>query len=236
MDFSYSSYHYLIELLLTHGYRFSLFTENPDEMHVYYRHDVDTDFLGTLELASIESEHGVHSTWFFLPDCTIYNLLSSDLFQVIDTLDKKGHSIGLHIDASRYPSLEAMSDDMDEQYVFFSKRLPIQKIVSFHRPAQWLLNDIQIDGWINAYEAKFYSDIVYISDSNRREFWQETRLSDALDTGKSMTVLTHPLWWHATPLDSLATYHHACEVLGSQRVGTYLQKTCKRYQTMGEKI
>jgi hypothetical protein len=67
-----------------------------------------------------------------------------------------GHQIGLHIDATQYENLEEMTSSIESYYEFFSSFLPISRTLSFHKPADWLLNDVNIPNWTNAYQKEYY--------------------------------------------------------------------------------
>ena len=232
LDFSYSSYRLLLQTFLTHGYEPRLIgeTTTENEKVLYLRHDVDVDYLGVLPLAKIEHSLGIKSTWYFLPDCPIYNLCSSELKNILSTLHEQDHQIGLHVDATLYSNLEQMIETINVQYDFFSSFLPISRTLSFHRPASWLLDDVKIAGWTNAYQKEFFADVVYVSDSNRREFWKEDRLQIALKGDKALTVLTHPLWWKNSHSTEEAIAHYAKNNLGEASVTKLLEETCRIYK------
>jgi len=230
LDFSYQSYGKLLRDLIADNYECSLIGETKTAGKLLYlRHDVDTDYLGVLPLAAIEHSLGLRSTWYFLPDCPIYNLYSSDLKRIVRSLADMGHQIGLHIDATQYENLEEMTSSIESYYEFLSSFLPISRTLSFHKPASWLLNDVSILNWVNAYQKAYYSEVIYVSDSNRREFWKEERLYTAINENKSLTLLTHPLWWKEASLTSEQLFEYTCKILGTNVVEAYLKETCKRY-------
>lgn len=230
LDFSYQSYGKLLRGLITNNFVCSLIGESKMAGKLLYlRHDVDTDYLGVLLLAAIEHSLGLSSTWYFLPDCPVYNLCSSDLKRIVRSLAEMGHQIGLHIDATQYENLEEMTSFIESYFEFVSSFLPISRTLSFHKPASWLLNNVNIPNWVNAYQKEYYSEVIYISDSNRREFWKEDRLYTAINENKSLTLLTHPLWWKEASLTSEELFEYTCKILGSDVVGVYLKETCKRY-------
>lgn len=236
MDFSYQSYRTLLQELIHDNYTTQLIGNvgTSTDKNLFLRHDVDTDYLGVLPLASIEHELGMISTWYFLPDCPVYNLCSKQLEEIITKIHRMGHQVGLHIDATRYEGLAEMVSSIDNYFCFFSNFLPISKTLSFHKPAHWLLNDVSIPGWVNAYQKEFYSDVVYVSDSNRRDFWKEDRLFLAMEGNKSLTLLTHPVWWKEISYDSDTLFLYSCKVLGEQCIAKYLEETCKRYSPLLE--
>lgn len=230
LDFSYQSYGKLLRDLIANNYECSLIGETKTASKLLFlRHDVDTDYLGVLPLAAIEHSLGLRSTWYFLPDCPIYNLYSSDLKRVVRSLAEMGHQIGLHIDATQYENLEEMISSVESYYEFLNSFLPISRTLSFHKPADWLLNDVNIPNWTNAYQKEYYSEVTYVSDSNRREFWREERLPKAINENKSLTLLTHPLWWKETSKTSEELFDYTCRILGNDVVRDYLKATCKRY-------
>lgn len=233
LDFSYRSYEKILRELINNNYVCSLIGDGETTGKLLYlRHDVDTDFLGVLPLATIEHSLGLKSTWYFLPDCPIYNMCSDNLRRISRRLSEMGHQIGLHIDATQYGSFQEMVDSIESQYAFLSSFLPISRTLSFHKPASWLLNDVTIPNWVNAYQKEYYSDVVYVSDSNRREFWKEERLSRAIDENRLLTLLTHPLWWKKVSLSSTELFEYTCKVLGCDAVGAYLKATCKVYSQL----
>ena len=109
----------------------------------------------------------------------------------------------------------------------------LSRTFSFHRPAPWLLEQgIELGGWTNAYSEKYYGlseRIVYVSDSNRREFWNEERMGNAIANGRNLTLLTHPVWWHHSALSSDETFSYLSETVGSRHTALYFAATAKRY-------
>lgn len=232
LDFSYDSYYLLLKTLLAHDYKSRLIGVTAEnEKVLYLRHDVDVDYLGVLPMAEIEHSLGMKSTWYFLSNCPIYNLCSKELRDIIFRLHELGHQVGLHVDATCYEDLEEMTEAINKQFAFFTLFLPLNKTLSFHKPAPWLLNDVIISGWTNAYQKEFFADVIYVSDSNRREFWKEERLSMALSVGKSLTLLTHPLWWKERSFLSDDLFDVSCCNLGSNRIAASLGVTSKIFST-----
>ncbi|WP_422479455.1 hypothetical protein [Pleomorphochaeta sp. DL1XJH-081] len=232
MEFSYNQYHEILKMLMENKYvpqAIGIFQENKKVL--FLRHDVDIDYHGVLPMARIENELQITSTWYFLPDCPVYNLCSDPIKDIIKQLSEWEHTIGLHIDASQYSSFEDLADGLNRYFDFFSKVLPLSKTFSFHKPAKGLLANLHVQGWVNAYADEYFSNVVYVSDSNRRKFFYEDRLKNAITNNNPITLLTHPLWWHEEIADPEKTYELACEKIGSRAVGEYLSKTCKLYSS-----
>ena len=184
-DFSYQSYGRLLDAVKDAGYKFSFIldddTASAETPTMYLRHDVDTDYLGCLPLAQIESSKGIRSTWYFLFTSDVYSILSPEIISIMKKLIELGHVVGLHVDATLYTSLESMERECNHIFDLLSSQVSLSKTLSFHKPAQWLLDQaISVPGWTNAYSDKFYAHCIYVSDSNRREFWKEDRLARIL--------------------------------------------------------
>jgi hypothetical protein len=230
LDFSYQSYEKLLKELIANNYACSLIGDGGMlGKLLYLRHDVDTDCLGILPLAAVEHSLGLKSTWYFLPDCPVYNLCSNDLKRIIRQLAEMDHRIGLHIDATQYENFQEMVDSIESYHAFLSCFLPISRTLSFHKPAPWLLDDITVPNWANAYQKEYYSEIIYVSDSNRREFWKEERLFRAIDENKSLTLLTHPLWWKEDEMKESEIRNYVSEQIGKNKAISYLESNIKLY-------
>ena len=192
-------------------------------------------------MAKFEEAASCHSTWFFLFDCPVYNIFSVEVMDIISKLVTNGHNVGLHVDAMRYSTFDKMKESLDGCLAFFDQMAcscgyqkgMISKVLSFHRPASWLLEkDIGIEGWLNAYKDDFFGmneKVVYVSDSNRREFWNEDRLMDGIKTGRNITLLTHPAWWHNAPLSDDETFDYIISSVGTTRIRHLICSTAKRY-------
>lgn len=197
-SFGYAYYRQLVATILANGYACVSFASEscPDEVRAYLRHDIDFDPWGALELGNIEHSLGVSSIFFVQPNADAYNSLAPDCVAIIRQLAEMGHEIGLHVDAAVFESESALTQEICASHDYFSRFMPLSRIVSFHRPAPFLLeSDVVLSGFTHVYEKRFFKDIVYVSDSNRREFWREPILEHAVSESRSLQLLTHPVWW-----------------------------------------
>ncbi|MCT4605432.1 MAG: hypothetical protein N4A64_04875 [Marinisporobacter sp.] len=195
--FNYEFYGECLKILKKSGYSFESFSSEKysEKYIVYLRHDVDNDFLGAYNLAKIESQNKAKSIFFFLPNHSLYNMLSFECLSLIKKINNMGHEIGIHIDASLFKEHKELVEYTKNTFHYYSDYLPITNIISFHCPTPLILNNnIVIDGFINTYEKRFFKDIKYFSDSNRRKFWKNN-FYDSIKKGLSMQFLTHPFWW-----------------------------------------
>ena len=235
--FTYSLYREILQNLNEAGYiARHIDGEAYKGKCLYLRHDVDTDILGVLPMAQVEHEEKLVSTWYFLLDSPIYNMFSTEVSSIIDQLVDMGHMVGFHVDGERFKSIseirEILDKAMDIADIYDIHTL--SKTFSFHKPnPNFLSQDISMGGgYTNAYQPRYFGyseDIVYVSDSNRREFWKEDRLSAALDGNRNLTLLTHPIWWHNNSLTSDETFDYVGENVGGYRVKQCLAETAKRY-------
>ena len=150
MNFTYSDYRNIVRKIKNAGYAAHHIDGNGyDGKCLYLRHDVDTDIFGVLPLAEAEHEEGVVSTWYFLPDCPIYNIFSEEVAKIIEKLVSLGHCVGLHVDGKRFSSTAQMQDALDGTLAYADAIgvKGLSRTFSFHRPAPWLLEQgIELGG------------------------------------------------------------------------------------------
>lgn len=200
MQFTYESYKGLIHLLQESGYAIkSYHTWQDSSRCVILRHDIDNSLTKAEELAHVEQELGVTSTYFVLLTSDFYNIASKNSLEMLRTIQSMGHELGLHFDEKAYP--ESTPEEMVERILrerdILSSILeaPVTT-VSMHRPGKFTLEaDLNIPGMINSYGQIFFHDFKYLSDSRRR--WREPVL-DIIRSGKydRLHILTHAFWYN----------------------------------------
>lgn len=163
---------------------------------MYLRHDIDLSLELAVEMAEVEAELGVQSTYFVLVSTDIYNPASSRSRRLLSTIIDNGHEIGLHFDAT-----QTGNEDLDrsaERECDILAKLTGRSVetISFHRPARELLgSNKRLAGRRHTYEPEFFSKIAYISDSNGG--WHHGHPLDhpAIGARTAIQLLTHPIWW-----------------------------------------
>src|SRR5439155_1446595 len=70
------------------------------QRYIALRHDIDFAPSYSLEMAELEHEAGVRSTFFVLVDGQFYNPLQSEVIRQIRQIHSLGHEIGLHFAVS----------------------------------------------------------------------------------------------------------------------------------------
>lgn len=209
----------------------------------FLRHDVDVSVADALELARVEHELGVRSTYMVLPDTPLYDL--EDERDRLAAIADLGHEIGLHYDlgdgptpvGSDSPGPDGLRPAEREAIHRGRRRLealglgPVRS-VSFHQPDERVLEGPRtIGGLINAYSEELMAS--YISDSGGR--WREGSPIESIEAAapeRPMQVLTHPVWWaetHAQPLDRLLGVLDAYETV-PEAVATELISLCSRHE------
>lgn len=202
MDFNYLGYKNLLRLLVSNHYRIVKYTDSGKERcEAILRHDIDYDLKKSLDLARIESEQKVTSTYFVLLTTDFYNVFSKHNVKMIKEIAEMGHDIGLHFDEMNYPDIVGNSDAiinaiLNEAHILEGALcIPIRS-VSMHRPSKEILQaNLQIPGMINSYSDKFFRNYKYLSDSRRR--WREP-VEDIIKSQQydKLHILTHAFWYN----------------------------------------
>ena len=91
--------------------RFVAFDDLQDsaEMCVLWRHDVDASLRSAVQLAEVDHDHGVLSTFFINIHSDTYNARSRVCRSQAADIIAMGHRIGIHLDAAYYGHFETQS-------------------------------------------------------------------------------------------------------------------------------
>ena len=177
---------------------------NPStESFCIIRHDVEYSIYRAYQLAKIEQNEGVKSTYLFQIKNNCYNALSVRNISLIQEIHNLGHTIGLHVHRGLLHNYDNISDLVKQDIDILSNSTNLDiNIFSFHRPAvDMLLSNLKIEGLINAYGNLYfhsYKDrapkslrVKYISDSNH--MW---KFGHPLTANNSkLQLLMHPFSW-----------------------------------------
>jgi len=206
-DFTVKGYKVLLRSLAARGYESSHFIGGPSQgRKMILRHDMDMSIDAAVFIAEAEHDLGVSATYFVLLRTEMYNPFSQQGRSALLRITSLGHKIGLHLDASLYgDNAEALDAGAQSECSVLETIIsqPVG-VISFHRPAPSLHGlDRKIAGRRHAYEPAFFNDIGYCSDS--RGGWHHGHPLDhaAVASGKSIQLLTHPIWWVAAPEETV---------------------------------
>lgn len=235
MEFTYTAYRALLDLLRQGGYAFTNYHDYQTHPRcVILRHDIDNSLSQALRLAEIEAEEGVKSTWFVLLRTDFYNPASAASQKTLRRIRELGHEIGLHFDEMAYDGKGGIgfyaSSSTEELIVCEAGILadicgcPITT-VSMHHPSKATLEeDLKIPDMVNSYGQTFFHDFKYLSDSRRR--WREP-VEDIIRGGEydRLHILTHAFWYHEREQDI------------TESVGAFIRSAnAERYEQMMENI
>jgi len=199
-DFTQKHYCEILQLA-KQNYEFTNYENFKEkELFLLWRHDVDFSLDYSLDLAKIENEFNISSTYFLHLHNEFYNLLEFRSKEVVNQLIKLGHNIGIHFDTHFY---DIKTEEEIEKYLNLEKMIFFElfgvtpKAFSFHNTNDFVMS-CQADsyaGLINTYAKVFQTEIQYCSDSNG--YWRFARLYDLIKERrhKKLQVLTHPEWW-----------------------------------------
>jgi len=231
--FTYDYYREFVSRLCEF-YRFVTFDEGrkkpcADSPILIMRHDIDMDLEAALRMSRLEKELGVHTTYFFMVRCPLYNVFSHDGAEQVRQILADGHHLGLHFDCALYQDItrdrlnDYVSREVDLLVGLF--QCPVEAI-SFHRPGRLELGGVELERWPNSYERVFLNEFEYFSDS--RGIWARGNPldSEAFAKRKNLHILTHPIWWHEAPMTP-----YECLVGLVQRIGRrseqYISENCQ---------
>ena len=226
--FSFDYYRHMLKTAQDKGFVVSSFPNYDEEAErtVIMRHDVDYTLNGVLDMAQIEHDLGITTSYLFRVHAHEYNVFTPHVYALIQHLRSLGHDIGLHFEACSVgralnitPAELLQKEKAILELVFDAPVLT----ASEHRdvshdvhktPAFRSSHNVYDYGFrYYAMEEKYTKQMKYLSDSNG--FWREGDLLEHLDAHDHIQVLTHPDWWFETDLLLKGRYTHG---LGNGKV------------------
>lgn len=196
---------------------YSEVTENVNRFCVI-RHDVEFSLERALDLAQIEHDMDIQTSYFIQLGNNTYNAISKKSLDILRKINNLGHKIGLHFTPTSSEE-EVVYQEFIALKTILDSRLDIDiDRFSFHRPnlnRKLISSNIRINGVINAYDKLYFEyfddtipenpDIKYISDSNHQ--WKYGHPIDVVSGSCSkVQVLIHPFSWSKNGGDNLANY------------------------------
>jgi hypothetical protein len=160
------------------------------------RHDVDISLHAAFELANIEHQLSLRSTYFISMSSPFYNPFCKDSIEKITSIHNLGHEIALHADFDeqdmRRSSYQTDIDLLKEFFPFTNPR-----IVSVHHPGSWerLEQLTKFRCVYITYAQAFNGNMEYFSDSNCSWRIDHPCESEAFRMKKNIQLVIHPEWW-----------------------------------------
>ena len=196
--FTRAGYAQMLADALEVGYRFIAFDDPAravEEPVCLLRHDVDADPGAALDLAQIEADLGVRSTYFMMLRSPLYNVLGRANTTIVREILSLGHWLGLHFDVSFMPGDDRNAEEWGqlERRVLAESFNTDVNAVSYHQPGHspWPL-PTGFEGMVLAHGLPGFS---YLADSNKAE--RTSRLPQIFRnaTEPRFQLLVHPIWW-----------------------------------------
>lgn len=192
--FSKLGYLELIQAFNNCGYFIGKFNGNlSGNSHLVIRHDIDIDIAAALEMAQIEHELGIASTYFISMRSPFYNPFSASNTIKIKKIHDLGHDVGTHI------NFKLQDGDPFNDINIMKSNFPFLNsgIATVHHPENMgmiknMLNNAAIN---STYGQIFDGSMDYISDSTGKWRYGHPLESNTIRMRKSVILLTHPIWW-----------------------------------------
>lgn len=206
--FTHRAYRAMLRLGLDAGYRFATFDQldalrRSTDYACFLRHDCDNDLTAAAELARIEAELGVRSTYFVMTRSALYNVMAPPMLALVHEIAGLGHRIGLHFDEMPYRTrpATAIAGYADRERAWLSQELGVPvDVVSFHQPSPRVLaNEVRLN-CLNTYDRADMEGLYYVSDSNLRFRGKSPAELFTSREHRLLHILLHPEWWTETAI------------------------------------
>jgi hypothetical protein len=207
-DTSYGHYKETLNKYLADGYSFirldDYFEKNFDGKSVLMRHDIDKCPNKALDLARIENELGIRSTYFVRVHSNYYNPFGYADYNFIRQIRDLGHDLSLHSEAfdfGRIFKLDPMELFRKEIEIFITIFDVEVKYYAPHRTHNsstfedrvGFYDQLERLGYKNVYEILNDKDWKYLSDSSG--IWVEGCFCQHVNKWQRLFLLVHPVWW-----------------------------------------
>ena len=188
-EFTLKSYNVLLKVMLQYGYKFQSFEQflqNPFKRVVVLRHDVDKKPDNSLNIAGIESELGIKSTYYFRIVKKSYNV------EIIKRIIELGHEIGYHYeDVALAKGDIAKAKKLFEEHLLLMRGLYPVKSICMHGSPLSRYDNRQIWNQINykdydvigePYFDVDYNKVLYLTDTGRKWNNTDSAVRDKVET------------------------------------------------------
>jgi hypothetical protein len=182
-DFTLTTYHKLLKTLLVQGYPFQtleqFFNDPVSVKTIVLRHDVDLLPLNALQMAKLENEAGIQSSYYFR---AVSHVFKPEIMKKIAEL---GHEIGYHYEDLRFTNghVDIAYDSFCRNLETFKKIYPVRTICMHGSPkSQWDSKRIwehhdykELDILSEPYFDIDFNEVFYLTDTGRR--WDGWKVS-----------------------------------------------------------
>jgi hypothetical protein len=198
VEYTHRWYRDFLERLRADGYDIRDCTSPPGAGEVALRHDVGLSLEAALEMAQIEADVGVPSTFFVALSSPLYNALSAEGREYLRRIRGLGHTVSVLFRTGAYPELDrrpptgAVESRVDAERQILSDVLDrTVPTVAFHDPPSWIRGE-SFEGFRSTYSPAFYESAAYHADTEQQ--WR--REPPTVDRGdEPVQIVTHPGLW-----------------------------------------
>jgi SAM-dependent methyltransferase len=161
------------------------------------RHDVDFSLDYALEMARLDAEAGLRSTFLVQLFSPWYRTCDPHGLDRLRAIVRLGHEIGLHWDGRLLQGTAEQRRAALQRDLAFLEGLVGAPIVSVsqHAPADSDPLDTRGIAAFDPYREPFLHPLIYVSDSNMA--WR-VPFHELIAGGRSLHILLHPVWWMAS--------------------------------------
>jgi len=221
--FSLELYKRTLLKAIQHGYVFPKISQlreviNFPPKFLALRHDIDVSPINALEMAKIEHEFGITSSYYVLMHSLYYNPAAQPFVDALWEIISLGFEVGLHYEARFFEerNMDPLAGVLND-IAALSHILGIEiKSVSQHNPASSTLLKELNKHYIDAYNNALVNEITYISDSGFK--WRDKSLIDLIPSHQKIHALIHPTTWIYGDLDMEGTYRK-CSLILQNMIG-----------------
>jgi hypothetical protein len=199
------------------GYNFCTLAQywhdpQPEKLFIL-RHDVDTNPLTLKGVLDVEEIQNVPSTVYVRVTSNNYNPFDYRTFPLFDRVSKLGGELGLHSNFVEFAKLNGINSDSGILNILIAEHTALSVFypicgIACHRDLNYTYNSLP---WIEkhwpeiqkttglvyqAYEQKIMDNLIYVNETaEQRLGWRKWTPEDAIATGRSICLSTHPHWW-----------------------------------------
>ncbi|MEW6071303.1 MAG: hypothetical protein AB1726_01740 [Planctomycetota bacterium] len=166
----------------------------PARDFLLIRHDVDISPPAALDLARLETEEGVATTYYFRLHAPTYNLLEPRATAILHEVASLGHEVGLHYEPGYFldRGLDPVEGIRRDIRIFEELLGRPTRTISQHQPAQGPLLTAISAAHACAYQEALVRKIPYFGDSGFH--WREGCVCTKFHLPRLHTLI-HPHSW-----------------------------------------
>jgi hypothetical protein len=219
--FSHELYSAILHKAKRLGYEFPTVSELKAGAHsrnkfLLLRHDIDVSPRYALQLAQLEYDLGVRSSYYVLLHSLYYNPAAPPHWDALRKIASLGFEVGLHYETDFFENrgldpLEGVLHDVAALENILQIKI---RSVSQHRPASSTFLEKLNEHYTDAYNRDLMQNVRYISDSGHK--WRGEPLNEILGKEDRIHALIHPVTWTFDELDMTTTYRHASQEITSE--------------------